>query len=149
MILPTIRTTTLVAVATTALACYGGDSGPKVPLGQVASTDSIKRAEAAHAIIGPAAKAALDSGNALFRKKAYAPALAQYRAAGDLAPQHAAPLFGVYMVARATNDSKLADSALVEIKKRNGPLPAETHDLNDPGLKAIHKKIGTKSASGG
>jgi hypothetical protein len=53
------------------------------------------------------------------------------------------------MAARATNNPKLADSALVEIKKRNGPLPSATHDLNDPVLKEVHKKAAGNAATKG
>ncbi|CAN5488451.1 hypothetical protein BH09GEM1_BH09GEM1_10730 [soil metagenome] len=74
--------------------------------GQRVATDSAQPvAAAAHAIIGPRANAALDTGNALYRKKQYAAALIHYREAAELAPQHAAPFFGIYMVARATGNA--------------------------------------------
>lgn len=131
----------LAAVALLGLsACSSGDDAG-VPLAQAAAADSVKRMAAAHALIGPEALAALDSGNVLFRSKRYAPALAVYRAAADLAPQHAAPLFGIYMVARATNDSALADSALAEISKRNGEVPAAAHQFPDSTLKSVHKNV--------
>ena len=149
MTLPMIRRSQLLSIVAAAAACTGGKEAPKVPLGQAAIPDSAQQVAAAHALLGEGAKAALDSGNVLFRKKQYAPALVLYRSASDLAPQHAAPLFGVYMVARATNNPKLADSALVEIKKRNGPLPSATHDLTDPVLKEVHKKVAAKPATKG
>lgn len=108
-----------------AIGCSRNDERPRVALGQIA--DSNRARERAHALLGPAAKAALDSGNVLFRKKAYDQALAQYRAAAELAPQHSAPLFGIYMVARATNNKAMADSALDGIRRRNGPMPAGPH----------------------
>ncbi|HEY7235053.1 MAG TPA: hypothetical protein VH539_12950 [Gemmatimonadaceae bacterium] len=101
----------------------------------------------AHALLGPAAKAALDSGNVLFRKKAYAEALGQYRAAAALAPQHSAPLFGIYMVARATNNRAMADSALDGIRRRSGPLPAGPHALPDTALRRMHEALRRKPAS--
>lgn len=125
----------LVVVAGTILgatSCYGANEGAGTPLAQTVALDSARRMAAAHSLIGPAAKAALDSGNVLFRQKKYEPALAEYRAAADLAPQHAAPLFGMYMVARATNNAKLADSTLAEISKRNGEAPAAAHSFSDP-----------------
>ncbi len=135
---------TLAACAVTS-ACYSDDAAPKVPLAQAATTDSAKLVAEAHSLLGDKARAALDSGNVLFRKKHYAPALVLYRTAADLAPQHAAPLLGVYMVARATNNAAMADSALVEIKKRNGPLPSATHDLNAPALEELHQKVDMKT----
>lgn len=110
--------------------CSSKSEPPKVPLGQIA--DSTRAREQAHALLGPAAKAALDSGNVLFRKKAYSDALAQYREAAELAPQHSAPLFGIYMVARATNNKAMADSALDGIRRRNGPMPAGPHGAPHP-----------------
>ena len=103
-----------------------------------------------HSLIGPAARAALDTGNTLFRKKDYPGALAAYRRAGDLAPQHAAPIFGIYMIAKATNNTKLADSTLAEIRKRNGPLPETQHGFSDSAITDLHKKLGaSKGTSGG
>ena len=103
-----------------------------VPLAQAAITDSVRAVEAAHALLGPAAKAALDRGNAHFRKHEYAAALVEYRAASALAPQHAAPLYGISMVARATNDTALDDSALKEIRLRSGPLVGPAHGTPMP-----------------
>ncbi len=117
---PRGRAAALMTVATAMLACSSGSEAPKVPLGERAvAVDSARPvAPAAHAIIGPRAKAELDTGNALYRKKQYAEALVHYREASTLAPQHAAPFFGMYMVARATNNAVLADSALAAIRVR-------------------------------
>ena len=138
----------LVGSALAAAAC-GRDGGPKTSLAAAVSSDSIKRMEAAHALIGDKARAVLDTGNALFRKKAYDDALRHYRAASDLAPQHAAPIFGIYMVARAMNNTKLADSAMSEIRKRNGSLPEAPHTMSDSALKELHKKAGAKLPASG
>lgn len=127
------------------LACRGGDDAPRIPLGQVTAADSARAAVAAHALLGPAAKAALDSGNVAFRNKAYASALVHYRAASALAPQHAAPFFGIYMVARATNRAALADSALADIRARNGPLAPVPHSLNDSVLGRMHEQFRKKT----
>jgi hypothetical protein len=138
------------ALALTA-AC-SGSSAPKVPLTTAGTNASATAVEAAHALIGPAAQAALDSGNSLFRRKAYAEALVKYRASAELAPQHSAPLFGIYMVAGATGNKALADSALAGIRARNGPLPAlqagSSHAMSDSALKA-HKEQMTKHAKSG
>jgi hypothetical protein len=134
-----------------AVAC-GGSNAPKVPLTSAGATASAPAIEAAHALIGPAAQAALDSGNVLFRRKAYAEALVKYRAASELAPQHSAPLFGIYMVAGAMGNKVLADSALAGIRVRNGPLPAmqpgSSHAMADSALNA-HKEQMKKPAKSG
>ena len=116
---------------------------PKSALGAKAAADSIALE------LSPAAKMSLDSGNVLFREKEYAAALVQYEAAAKASPQHAAPLFGEYMVGRATNNKALADSAMVGIRARNAVPP---HDLPDSAaLQKIHAKVkmgmkvGTKS----
>jgi len=64
------------------------------------------------------AAAALDRANAEFRAGRYEAALAAYRGAAVHAPDHAAPWYGVYMVARATRDAALADSAMSAIRAR-------------------------------
>jgi hypothetical protein len=68
------------------------------------------------------AKVALDSGNVLFRARAYDLALAQYRRSAQLAPTDVTPLFGVLLVGEATNSSRLADSARARIRELNPSL---------------------------
>jgi hypothetical protein len=138
----------VLAVALVAIACTVKQEAPKVPLSQATAADSARRVASAHALLGPAARAALDSGNALYRKKAYAAALAQYRVASALAPQHAAPYFGIYMVGRATRDSAMADSALAAIRVRNGPMPTAPHSVNDSVLQRIHEQLRRKASAG-
>ena len=133
----------LLAIVT--VACTTRDEPPKVPLGRAA--DSVRAEQQAHALLGPAAKAALDSGNVLFRKKNYQEALAEYRAASALAPQHAAPLFGIYMVARATDNRAMADSALTQIRLRNGPLPGAPHTFSDSALRRMHDSLRRRMSS--
>ncbi len=142
-----IALTLLVAASAAAAACTG-EKAAKIPLAQGATLDSTKAMEAAHALLGPDAKAQLDSGNASYRSKDYPGALVHYRAASSLAPQHAAPLFGIYMVARTTRDSVMADSALAGIRLRNGPLPTAPHSLHDSTMKRMHDIIGTKPGAG-
>ena len=108
-------------IAAALVACSDVNPAPKIPLGRRAEHAASAAAAVAAVPINANALVALDSGNALFRRKAYAAALVQYRVAAQRAPEHAAPLFGVYMVARATNDTRLADSALAGIKARAGP----------------------------
>lgn len=135
-------------VAGATLACTGGQGAPKIPLARASAADSAREVEAAHGLIGPAAKAALDSGNVLYRKRAYAAALAQYRQASALAPQHAAPLFGIYMVARATNNLAMADTALAGIRQRNGPMVAAPHGFGDSVLLRRHDALRKRAPAG-
>jgi len=135
----------LLSALSSVLACSTKDEPPRVPIGRV--TDSAHAEQQAHALLGPAAKAALDSGNVLFRKKSYTEALAEYRAAAALAPQHSAPLFGIYMVARATENRAMADSALAAIRRRNGPMPAGPHDFADSALRRRHDPPRQKPSS--
>lgn len=121
---------------------------PKTPLGSTVGMDSAKAVEAAHALLGPGAKAALDSGNTLFRKKAYAAALAQYQAASELAPQHVAPLFGIYMVGRATNNQVMSDSALAGIRLRSGSMSPAPHTFADSGLQRMHENLKRRPSAG-
>jgi hypothetical protein len=139
----------IVVAGGAALACSDRREAPKVPLTKsVVDNSNPVDAAAAHALLGPAAKAALDSGNVLFRKKAYAAALAQYRAASALAPQHSAPLFGIYMVARATNNPAMADSALAGIRLRSGAMTPAPHALTDTALQRIHENFRKKPSAG-
>ncbi|MEP6495023.1 MAG: hypothetical protein ABJF01_20215 [bacterium] len=131
--------------------CSGRQEPPKIPLANASRAigeDSAGAVEAAHALIGPAAKALLDSGNVLFRKKEYTAALAQYRAASSLAPQHSAPLFGIYMVARATNNPGMADSALASIRLRSGQMTPIPHAPADSALQRVHANLGKKPSAG-
>ena len=129
-------------------ACSDRQDPPKVPLASAARVDTASPEITAHSLLGPAAKAALDSGNALFRKKEFAGALSQYRAASSLAPQHSAPLFGIYMVARATNDSAMADSAMAGIRRRSGAMTAAPHSLSDTALKRMHDNLKKRPSAG-
>ncbi len=137
----------IVAAAAAMLACAGNDDAVKVPLGQATAADSARKIASAHALIGPAARAALDSANANYRKKEYAAALAQYRTASALAPQHAAPFFGIYMVARAMKDTVMADSALADIRRRNGPMQPLSHSSADSVRQRVHEAFRRKATT--
>lgn len=149
------RTIPALAMLGAVLACSGNDEGQRIPLAQAASASPASAEAAAHALIGPQALAALDSGNTLFRAKNYRGALGLYRVAADLAPQHSAPLFGIYMVGRETKNTALADSALAEIRKRGGPATPAPHAFDDSTLKALHDSVAAtgpaarKAAKGG
>ena len=145
-----LRTITRLAMAATLLSAASCKryEPPKSQRAQAAPLDSVRAMERAHALLGPAARAQLDTGNSFFRKKDYASALQRYRAASALAPQHAAPLFGIYMVARATHDSVMADSALAGIRLRNGPMPQAPHAMSDSALQRMHDAIRRKASAG-
>ena len=102
------------------LAC-GGTDAPKTPLGE----RSNGVAEEAGSAITGAAKLALDSGNMLFRAKAYDRALLQYQRSAQLAPDELAPLLGIMMVADATKDSRLSKETLPRIRRLD-PLVADS-----------------------
>jgi hypothetical protein len=96
------------------LAC-GGTDAPRTPLSEKGSK-GVAGDEPAPAITGEA-KTALDSGNTLFRAKAYDRALAQYQQSALLAPTELAPLLGIMMVADVTKDSKLSEQTLPRIRR--------------------------------
>ena len=134
-------------LCTAATACTGSENAPKVPLAQAPVADTARPADVEPAVIGPAARAKLDSGNILYRHKAYAAALVQYRAASALAPGHAAPFFGIYMVARAINDTAMATTALADIRRRNGPMTPVPHTPNDSAVRRLHEMLQKKATS--
>ena len=113
------------------LAC-GGTDAPKTPLGE-RSSSGVTADEATPAITG-AARLALDSGNMLFRAKAYDRALLQYRRSAQLAPDELAPLLGIMMVADVTKDSKLSEETMPRIRRLD---PA----LADSSARMPHSKI--------
>lgn len=141
-----VRRLLLLATVGAGIAC-GGSDAPKVPLAQAAGVDNGRAVEAAHAIIGPAARAELDSGNMLYRRKAYSEALVHYRSASALAPNHPAPFFGIYMVARAQNDTAMADSALTAIRLRNGPMAPAPHSMKDSAVRRMHQLLQKKAST--
>ena len=95
----------------------GGSEAPKLPLGHPTSGVSAGGGEATAPGISGEAKAALDSGNVLFRAKAFDRALAQYRRSAQLAPTQLAPLLGILMVTDVTKNARLADSTLSRIRE--------------------------------
>jgi len=109
------------AIAVTFSGC--GGEAPKVPLGHPNPGSIGSRGAATSGAIGGEAKTALDSGNILFRAKAYDRALVQYRRSARLAPTELAPLLGILMVADVTKNAKLADSTLSRMRELN---PAAT-----------------------
>lgn len=126
----------LVLLAVPALLATGAcksQSQSKTPLGQmVAQPDSTANP---HTTLSPDARAALDSGNAQYKAGRYKDALASYRKSSELAPLNAAPFFGIYMAAEKLGNKSLADSASLEIKRRQNP---NTEMLTDSALQNLH-----------
>ena len=113
------------AAAVTVCACGGSDREPKIPLGQANAGSTGTSGASTTGAIGGEAKTALDSGNMLFRAKAYDRALAQYRRSARLAPTELAPLLGILMVTDVTKNAKLADSTLSRMRELN-PAAADS-----------------------
>jgi hypothetical protein len=112
------------AAAVTIWGC-GGSEAPKIPLGQANAGSTGTSGGSTPGAIGGEAKIALDSGNMLFRAKAYDRALAQYRRSAQLAPTELAPLFGILMVTDVTKNAKLADSTRARMRELN-PAAADS-----------------------
>jgi hypothetical protein len=74
------------------------------------------------------ARVSLDSGNALYRAKRYADALVQYRLTARRAPGDPTAYYGIYMVAEATKNRALADTASAALTAR-GALAPMPHPL--------------------
>ena len=147
------------ALVTVTLACSKATDAPaKVPLGGDAAAALAAPVGGPSApVLSTAAKAALDSGNALFRagsaakkknaadeaKRDYASALLQYRLSARESPDHAAPWFGIQMVAKEQDNKALADSAFAAIRARNAAPSASgaQHDMSDSTLKKLRTKM--------
>lgn len=140
------RALPLLAVATFALACQG-DDGPRVPLSRLQSDASALPSGhppiEASASLSQTARTALESGNAAFRSKEFDRALRFYLTAARAAPEHASPWFGIYMVAEATGNAALRDSAMREVKKRTVDPPSVT----DSTLRNTHPAPPKRSTS--
>lgn len=116
---------------------------PRIPLSGAESAANLPEghppvgsAGAALPELTTAARAALDSGNAAYRAKNFPLALRHYREATRSAPTHASPWFGIFMVAQATQNTALADSARREVEKRTADAPG----VADSTLPVTHPK---------
>ncbi|HEU4564709.1 MAG TPA: hypothetical protein VFS05_08680 [Gemmatimonadaceae bacterium] len=145
---PRTLTAALAAVALLALAACnrGSEESGGTPLSQQSAGTAQGELPPNHPPLGetmpasdlpPAARAALDSGNAAFREKAYDKALAYYRNGVKAAPDHSAPYFGVYMAAKAMGNLVLADSAMAQVKAHAKGATA----MSDSALKEMHAKV--------
>ena len=118
------------------VACKSEKEAPRLPLGHPDIAGG--QPAPARAVIAGEAKAALDSGNVLYKAKAYTSALAQYRRASTLAPEQEAPLIGMLMVANVTSDARLADSVTAKLRTMNSSLFVGTDSLSADQLNEIH-----------
>ncbi|MGK2963632.1 MAG: hypothetical protein ACSLFK_16050 [Gemmatimonadaceae bacterium] len=127
-----------VVLAGLAIAACKGDESPKTPLGAQMGAEQSPVSP-----IGGAAKLALDSGNLLFRAKAYALALEQYRRSADLAPSEIAPLLGIMMVAEVTKDSELAEATRPRIRKLNPAVADSSAAMSHSKIIEAHPPVTT------
>jgi tetratricopeptide (TPR) repeat protein len=114
-----LRIGTSVAVATAILlgsACNGNDTQNRQTLGAVGSDTADMQARAAESKLPLPAIAALDAGNAAYRAKNMEQAIAHYREATAIAPDHVAPWYGIFMAASEMKNSALADSAMARVR---------------------------------
>lgn len=134
---PTPRTArrALGALAVTLAACGKAPEPPKTPLAMAPD------APAGVPDLSAAARASLDSGNALLRGGDATGALVRYRAAAAAAPGNATPWYGVMMAAQRLQDASLADSARRMVARLSG-----NPELSDSGLQALHGQGGTGGA---
>lgn len=113
----------LLASCVVAAACgANGTDSPKQPLGSAAAApvSDAPAPDQLPAGMTPLSVAHLDSGNVAFRARQYDQAMVYYRKAVADVPDHAAPWYGIFMVAQATKNSALADSATNAIAARTG-----------------------------
>ena len=132
-------------------ACGNPDTTGRQPLG--ATPASTASADAAEPALPSVAVAALDAGNLAYRAKEFETALAKYREAAQAAPQHAAPWFGIYMVANDMKNVALADSAMTQVKSLSAdPAALDAHaEVSNPtagGVPSGHPSTTVKMPSG-
>lgn len=133
------------AAAATIWGCSGSNrEAPKTPLGQAQPGSMGASSAATPGAMGDEAKTALDSGNILYRAKAYDRALVQYRRAAQLAPTEPAPLLGILMVADVTKNAKLADSTLARMRALNPAAADSSAAMSQAEILKIHS--GAKNA---
>ncbi len=116
---PLAYLTLTLAVLCVACGASADDSG-RQPLATMGSSTGGGEANVIPPGMTALSAARLDSGNVAFRRRQYDEALRYYRAAANDVPSHPAPWYGIYMVAQATGNRALADSATQAVAARNG-----------------------------
>ncbi len=129
--------------ALSALACDSGKEEPKIPLAQPPE-GSAGEAAGSGSLVGEA-KAALDSGNILFRARAYDGALERYRRSSQLAPSELAPLLGILMVADVTKDADLRKKTMPLVRALNPAAEDTAAAVSHGELFRSHPPIGRET----
>jgi len=114
------RTMVIGSVLCATTACSSSADTAKTPLAEFSAGQGSAPMRELPAGLTAVAAARLDSGNVAFRVKQYDVALGYYRGAAESVPNHAAPWYGILMVAQATKNTALADSAMKAVAMRNG-----------------------------
>jgi hypothetical protein len=120
-----LRILPLTAAVLVMTACADDDTKGRVPLANGAGAPagdaaSLPARGAPPPGMTAVSAALLDSGNVAFRVKQYAVAQQYYERAAAEVPDQAAPWYGVYMVAQATKNQPLSDSAMKMVSQRSG-----------------------------
>jgi len=105
----------VVLVALGMLACDGGNASRAGDTGAGGTEPEA---------VAPAARAALDSGNAAFRARNYHEALAQYQKSVQHAPEYASAWFGIYMAQEKLGNKAAADSAMRRVQELAPQMPS-------------------------
>ncbi len=121
----TMRLASCALVLVGLTACKREAQQGRAPIGDAGAVAS-SASGASNAKLSPEAKTLLDEGNVAYRAKQMGDALVKYRQAAIAAPEHAAPWFGIYMVANEMKNTALADSAMAHVKS----LSADPAALN-------------------
>ena len=135
---------TFVAAAIVLTACGGSDDTGKFPLNEMGRGASGAGPTVLPAGLTAASAANLDSGNVAFRMRNYEDALRFYRTASREVPNHPAPWYGIMMVAQATGNTALSDSATTAVSARSGG-----GELLESGNVMTHKAVDVPSAHAG
>ena len=144
---PRRATWRLACVALMAMPLAACDRGSPIPGAEgTPEAARVGNGEVAARELSPAARTALDSANAAFKAKDYDTALRHYRLAAAATPNHAAPWFGINMVARATHNQALADSAMTEVRKWSNTT--NPHVMPDSMLERVHKDVKRPASKG-
>lgn len=145
------RAASLAAALLLVAACNRGSDRPEgaeaagTPLGATASGElppghpPMGGAGTGGSTLPTKARHALDSANAQYRAKQYDQALTLYRTAAAEAPKSTAPVFGIYMAAKAMGNTTLADSAMKAVQALGGDA-----QMTDSAMKDLHAKIPPK-----
>jgi hypothetical protein len=118
----------LATVAILTAGCGQGNEASKTPATASTSSAAIVQVKASDTAdtspeLPADARVSLDSGNALYRAKRYADALVQYRLTARRAPGDPTAYYGIYMVAEATKNRALADTASAALTARGAMAP--------------------------